>query len=109
MYSSCNLEIVGIERIIAIPINLPLLTNFFNKLFRLPVLNLFCVSLTILKKIQKNRKSEDQVVLFIIPCKDEEKNITVQENCYAINKNYEFLFSDKSKDDTKSNSELVKK
>ena len=114
LYSSCNLEIVRIERIIAIPINLPLLTNFFNKLFRLPVLNLFCVSsITILKKIQKKiEKSEDQVVSFIIPCKDEEKNIPqFQEKLLTINKNYEFLFGDdKSKDDTKNQiAELCKK
>ena len=108
-----QLEIVNRTKI-AIPINLPLLTNFFNKLFRLPVLNLFCVSsITILKKIQKKiEKSEDQVVSFIIPCKDEEKNIPqFQEKLLTINKNYEFLFGDdKSKDDTKNQiAELCKK
>ena len=51
-YSSCNLEIVRNERLIAIPIYIPLLTNFVNRVFRLPLLNIFCLSnVTILKKI----------------------------------------------------------
>ena len=105
LYSSCNLEIVRIERIIALPINLPFLTNLINKIFRLPVLNLFCVSsITILKKMQKKiEKNDNKIISFIIPCKDEEKNIPLfKEQISKLNKNYEYLFGDdKSTDDTK--------
>ena len=47
--------IVRNERIIALPVNIPFLTNFVNKLFRLPLLNLFCLeNVTILKKINQD-------------------------------------------------------
>ena len=55
LFTSCNLEVVRNEKIIALPINIPFLTNFINKLFRLPLLNLFCLTnVTILKKINQD-------------------------------------------------------
>ena len=51
LYSICNLEVIRNERIIALPIYIPFLTNFINRIFRLPLLNIFCLSnITILKK-----------------------------------------------------------
>ena len=51
LYSSCNLEIVRTERLIAIPIYIPFITTLLNRIFRLPILNIFCLSnVTILKK-----------------------------------------------------------
>jgi len=34
LYSSCNLEIVRSEKIIALPIKIPFITSLFNKIFR---------------------------------------------------------------------------
>tara|TARA_B100000989_G_scaffold213913_1_gene162565 strand:- start:6992 stop:8416 length:1425 start_codon:yes stop_codon:yes gene_type:complete len=110
LYSSCNLEIVRTERIIAFPVNIPILTNFINKLFRLPILNLLCVSsITILKKIQKNKEYKNQEIFsFIIPCKNEEKNIPLfNEKLPKNNKNYEFLFGDDNSSDNTKN-EIIK-
>ena len=89
LFTICNLEIVRNERIIALPINIPFLTNLINKLFRLPLLNLFCLkNVTILKKINKNF----------------EKKISLS------NRNYEYLFGDdKSTDDTSSEIDKLKK
>ena len=54
LYSSCNLEIIRNEKIIALPIYIPFFTNLLNRIFRFPLLNIFCLSsITILKK--KNR------------------------------------------------------
>ena len=51
LYSSCNLEIIRNEKIIALPIYIPYFTSFINRIFRLPLLNIFCLSnITILKK-----------------------------------------------------------
>ena len=38
LYSSCNLEIVRSEKLIAMPIYIPLITNLINRVFRLPLL-----------------------------------------------------------------------
>ena len=106
LYSSCNLEIVRTERIIAMPIYIPLITNFVNKLFRLPILNIFCVSsITILKKMRKTIKNNNnQIISIIIPCKDEGKNIPLfSDQLSNLSNNYELLFGDdKSKDNTKN-------
>ena len=77
LFTICNLEVVRNEKIIALPINIPFLTNFINKLFRLPLLNLFCLkNVTILKKInQDSTKKNDLGISFIIPCKNEGNNI----------------------------------
>ena len=106
LYSSCELEIVRTEKLVALPIYIPFLTNFINKLFRLPILNLLCVSnLTILKKI-KVEKTEDIInnISFIIPCKNEEKNIPLFKNeINLLNKNYQFIFGDDKSDDNTIN------
>lgn len=104
LYSSCNLEIIRKEKIIALPIKIPLFTNIINKLFRLPILNVFCLtSVTILKKIEKNyQKKDENKVSFIIPCKNEENNIKAFKNEILNNDiSNEYLFGDdKSTDKT---------
>ena len=97
LYSSCNLEIVRTERIIAIPIYVPFFTKLLNKIFRLPILNLLCVSnVTILKKIKVKKSNADNYkISFIIPCKNEEKNIPLfEKEISLLIDNYEFLFGD---------------
>ena len=101
LYSSCNLEIVRTERLIAIPIYIPFITTFVNRIFRLPILNIFCLSnLTILKKINQNfEKNENKKVSFIIPCKNEENNIRLFENEIKNNQSFEYLFGDDNSTD----------
>ena len=104
LFSSCNLEVVRNEKIIALPIYIPFLTNLINKIFRLPILNLFClINVTILKKINQNlNKNEELKVSFIIPCKNEEKNIKLfEKEITQSNKKNEYLFgNDNSEDQT---------
>ena len=105
LFSSCNLEIVRHERIISLPIYIPYITSFINKLFRLPILNLFCLSsVTILKKINKDFKKEENLnVSFIIPCKNEENNIMLfKKEIISFDKNYEYLFGDDNSSDKTS-------
>tara|TARA_Y100000591_G_C21823489_1_gene695091 strand:+ start:200 stop:1624 length:1425 start_codon:yes stop_codon:yes gene_type:complete len=102
LFNSCNLEIIRNERIIALPIYIPYITNLINKLFRLPILNFFCVNnITILKKIKKNNsKNNNMKVSFIIPCKNEKDNINLFEKEINLsNPNYEFLFGDDNSSD----------
>ncbi len=96
LYSSCNLEIVRNEKLIALPINIPIITNFINRLFRLPLLNLFCLSnVTILKKINQKISDKENKVSFIIPCKNEQNNIKAFENeIRNSDKSNEYLFGD---------------
>tara|TARA_B100001057_G_scaffold496374_2_gene597711 strand:- start:3561 stop:4958 length:1398 start_codon:yes stop_codon:yes gene_type:complete len=96
LYSSCNLEVVRSEKIIALPIHIPILTSLINKIFRLPILNLFCVlNVTILKKINTNINKENQKVSFIVPCKNEENNIPLfKKHIESLSGDYEFLFGD---------------
>ena len=96
LYSSCNLEIVRSEKIIALPIDIPFITNFINKIFRLPILNWFCVlNVTILKKINTTIGEKNQKISFIIPCKNEERNIPLFKNYIkSYSEKYEFLFGD---------------
>lgn len=97
LYSSCNLEIIRNEKIIALPIYIPFLTSLINKLFRLPILNLFCLSsITILKKKNNELINNKQLkVSFIIPCKNEENNIKFfKEKIFLNDKSYEYLFGD---------------
>tara|TARA_B100001057_G_C22867373_1_gene957161 strand:- start:5439 stop:6833 length:1395 start_codon:yes stop_codon:yes gene_type:complete len=104
LYSSCNLEIVRSEKIIALPINIPIFTNLINKIFRLPILNWFCVlNITILKKIKITKDNQSQKVSFIIPCKNEEKNVPLfKDHIKSLSRRYEFLFGDdNSSDQTK--------
>ncbi len=105
LYSSCNLEVVRNEKIIALPLYIPYITNFINKIFRLPILNIFCLlSVTILKKSVKNfNENENLKVSFIIPCKNEEKNIKIFEKEIRNNKNNnEYLFGDDNSNDKTS-------
>ncbi len=102
LYSSCNLEVIRNEKIIAVPIYIPFFTNFINRIFRLPILNLFCVNnLTILKKIEKNADNIKNLnVSFIIPCKNEKDNISFFEKEIKLaNPNYEYLFGDDNSND----------
>ena len=107
LYSSCNLEIVRTEKLIALPIYIPLVTNFINRIFRLPLLNMFCLSnVTVLKKINQTSYHEEKQISFIIPCKNEQNNIKlfekeIQEN----NQSYEYLFGDDNSSD-KTNFEI---
>tara|TARA_B100000902_G_scaffold385012_1_gene425859 strand:+ start:1740 stop:3164 length:1425 start_codon:yes stop_codon:yes gene_type:complete len=105
LYSSCNLEIVRNEKLIALPIYIPIITNFINRIFRLPLLNIFCLSnVTILKKINKNLiDNENMGVSFIIPCKNEQKNIKLfEKEIIENNQTYEYLFGDDNSSDKTS-------
>ena len=111
LYSSCNLEIVRSEKIIAIPIKIPFITSFLNKIFRLPILNWFCIlNITILKKIKTTSIDNNAKVSIIVPCKNEEKNIPLFKNQLTDqNENYEFLFGDdNSSDHTKAEITKIK-
>ena len=111
LYSSCNLEVVRSEKIIALPIKIPFFTNFINKIFRLPILNWMCIlNITILKKINTKSIHLNKKVSFIIPCKNEEKNIPLFETqINNLNEDNEFLFGDdKSTDQTKNEIDKIK-
>ena len=110
--TTCNLEVIRNEKIIALPIKVPFLTNFVNKLFRLPLLNLFCLkNITVAKKVNQDFKKKNNLsVSFIIPCKNEEDNIRLFEKGISIQRNYEYLFgNDKSTDDTSNEIDKLKK
>jgi hypothetical protein len=113
LFTICNLEVVRNERIIALPVNIPFLTNFINKLFRLPLLNIFCLkNVTILKKINQDfTKKNNLSISFIVPCRNEADNIRLFEKKISLlNKNYEYLFGDdKSTDNTSSEIDKLKK
>ena len=102
LYSSCNLEVIRNEKIIALPIYIPFLTNLLNRIFRLPLLNLFCLSnITILKKKDQDYSENKELkVSFIIPCKNEEKNIrTFEKEIRENNQSNEYLFGDDNSSD----------
>jgi len=102
LYSSCNLEVIRNEKIIALPIYIPFLTNLLNRIFRLPLLNLFCLSnITILKKKDLDySESKELKVSFIIPCKNEEKNIrSFEKEIRENNQSNEYLFGDDNSSD----------
>ena len=114
LYSSCNLEIVRKEKIIALPINIPYLTGLINRIFRLPILNIFCLSsITILKKINRDFYDDKELkVSFIIPCKNEENNIKAFENQIKEgDQSNEYIFGDDNSTDqtNKEIDELSKK
>ena len=112
LFSSCNLEIVRSEKIIALPVNIPIFANLINKLFRLPILNLLCLTnVIILKKVNQDLdKKKNLNVSFIIPCKNEESNIKIfEKNITSNNINYEYLFGDdRSTDSTSSEIDKLK-
>ena len=102
LYSSCNLEIIRNEKIIVLPIYIPFLTNLLNRIFRLPLLNLFCLSnITILKKKDQDYSENKELkVSFIIPCKNEEKNIrTFEKEIRESSQSNEYLFGDDNSSD----------
>ena len=110
LYSSCNLEIIRNERLIAMPIYIPFITNFVNRFFRLPLLNIFCLSnVTILKKINQTfSKNNNKQVSFIIPCKNEENNIKIfEKEISGSDQSNEYLFGDDASLD-KTNDEIDK-
>lgn len=97
-----NFEIVKNEKAIVIPFKIPLITNFLNQIFRLPILNIFCmINITVLKKkvVSKKLNSESKISV-IIPCKDEERNIKLIANSICnLGKETEFLFGDDNSTD----------
>ena len=102
LYSSCNLEVIRKEKIIALPIYIPYLTKLINRIFRLPILNIFCLTtITILKKTVKDFQNNEKLkVSFIIPCKNEEKNIKFfSKEIRKIDPYNEFLFGDDNSTD----------
>jgi len=110
LYSSCNLEVIRKEKIIALPIYIPYLTKLINRIFRLPILNIFCLTtITILKKTVKDFQNNEKLkVSFIIPCKNEEKNIKFfSKEIRKIDPYNEFLFGDDNSTD-KTQGEIEK-
>ncbi len=106
LYSSCNLEVIRNEKIIALPIYIPFFTNLLNRIFRLPLLNVFCLSnITILKKKDQDLSGENKLqVSFIIPCKNEEDNIkTFEKEIRENNQTNEYLFGDDESTDNTIN------
>ena len=110
LYSICNLEVIRNERIIALPIYIPFLTNFINRIFRLPLLNIFCLSnITILKKKHQDFSADKELkVSFIVPCKNEENNIkSFEKEIKENNLSHEYLFGDDNSSDG-TNKEIEK-
>ena len=106
LYSSCNLEVIRKEKIIALPIYIPYITSLINRLFRLPILNIFCLSsITILKKISRDfSDSKEMKVSFIIPCKNEANNIKIfEKEIKDSDQSNEYLFGDDNSSDQTNN------
>ncbi len=99
-----NFEIIKNEKGIILPFKIPILTAILNRLFRLPILNFFCMmNFTVIKKKVTNNKNKfENKISVIIPCKNEEKNIKIiEKNIYMLGTKTEFLFGDdKSTDGT---------
>jgi len=110
IFFSQNLEFVRNEKMIIFPFSIPILNNILNTLFRLPILNFFCmINITVFKKsIVKNTKNK---ISFIIPCKNEEGNIPlIEKEILKTNQKIEYLFGDdKSTDKTYEKLLLLKK
>ena len=102
IFINSNLDVLRNEKIIIMPFHIPYISKIINLIFRLPILNFFCLlNITVLKKkIVKN--SNEQKISVIIPCKNEEDNIKLfKEEIPKLNLKVEFLFGDdKSEDDT---------
>jgi hypothetical protein len=102
LFSICNLEVIRNEKIITLPIYIPLFTKLVNRIFRLPLLNIFCLSnITILKKKNQNFSDNKNLkVSFIIPCKNEQNNIkTFEDEIKSSNQSNEYLFGDDNSED----------
>ena len=113
LFDTHGFDLIRNEKIIVFPFNFPLINNFLNTIFRLPILNFFClINITVFKK-KKILKKKTHKISFIIPCKNEEENIQLfykEIQSIKSNKKIEFIFgNDKSEDNTKQNIELLKK
>ena len=105
----CNLtdfDLVKEKKIILMPIYIPLISSLFNNFIaRIPFLNLFCfTSIFVLRpRLGTKLKITNLNISIIVPCKDEEKNISiVASSIKKIGKNTEVLFgNDASQDNTK--------
>ena len=78
MFDIAELEIIRSEKIIIFPFNIFFISKFLNQIFRLPILNFFCmINITVLKRRKKEEKKNlnDLKISVIIPCKNEEENI----------------------------------
>lgn len=111
LFDSQGFDLVRNEKIIFFPFNFPILNGFLNSIFRLPVLNFFClINITIFKK--KITLKKINKISFIVPCKNEEENILqFKKEISSIKTNIkvEFLFGDdKSDDNTKKNIKILK-
>ncbi len=99
-----NFEIIKNEKGIVLPFNIPILAKILNRIFRLPILNFFCMmNFTVIKKKTfKEKNNNTKKISVIIPCKNEEKNIQIiKNNIYKLGNKTEFLFgNDKSTDNT---------
>lgn len=99
-----NFEIIKNEKGIVLPFNIPIITTIVNRIFRLPILNFFCMmNFTVIKKKNVNDKNHyKKKISVIIPCKNEEKNIQIiKDNFYKLGDKTEFIFGDdKSTDNT---------
>ena len=108
------MELIREEKIIALPVYIPFFTEILNKIFRLPLLNIFCMSnIAILKKKTKNSyDNKDFKISFIIPCKNEQDNIKIFEQKIRENdESNEYLFGDDNSTDETSHEidKLIKK
>ena len=112
LFDSQGFDLVRNEKIIFFPFNFPILKDFLNSIFRLPILNFFCLmNITVFKKKAVFKKINK--ISFIIPCKNEEENILLfKKEILSITSDIkiEFLFGDdKSNDNTKKNIKILKK
>ena len=102
IFTDSNLDILRNEKIIVFPFFIPIISKYINLIFRLPILNFFCLSnITVLKKKNFNQDKNKKISI-IIPCKDEEENIKLfKDEISKLNINAEYLFGDdNSSDDT---------
>ena len=105
-----NLEFVRNEKMIIFPFAIPIINDVLNTLFRLPILNFFCMmNVTVFKK--SNIKKNKNKISFVIPCKNEEGNIPlIEKEIVKTNQKIEYLFGDdKSTDKTYEKLLLLKK
>jgi hypothetical protein len=112
LFDSQGFDLVRNEKIIFFPFNIPILNDCLNSIFRLPILNFFCLmNITIFKKKAVLKKINK--ISFIVPCKNEEENILLfkkEISSITTDIKVEFLFGDdKSSDNTKKNIKILKK
>ena len=92
-----DFEIIKNEKGIILPFKIPIITHLLNRIFRLPILNFFCmINFTVIKKkrIQKKENNENKISV-IIPCKNEKKNIEIiKNNFFNLGGKTEFIFGD---------------